>query len=159
MGGLIRVCSVHATATVIAAATQERASGGRTRRHIQEVKLMLPKIPDRANVTGNACAAAAIEVEASSGMAKVSSLSREELNLKLRRVDEEKEKEEEREKGRGLDKVKVERRGGGATKVGITRLASDNGELEDQIGDRSCCRKAENVDPIPIPEEKQSLCL
>jgi hypothetical protein len=37
---------------------------------------MLPKIPDRANVTGNACAAAAIEVEASSGMAKVSSLGR-----------------------------------------------------------------------------------
>lgn len=76
MGGLIRVCSVHATATVIAAATQERASGGRTRRHIQEVKLMLPKIPDRANVTGSACAAAAIEVEASSGMAKLSSLNR-----------------------------------------------------------------------------------
>lgn len=58
-----------------------------------------------------------------------------------------------------MDKVKVERRGGGATKVGITRLASDNGELEDQIGDRSCCRKAENVDPIPIPEERVSLSL
>jgi hypothetical protein len=37
---------------------------------------MLPKIPDRANVTGNACAAAAIEVEASSGMTKLSSLNR-----------------------------------------------------------------------------------
>jgi len=31
---------------------------------------MLPKIPDKANVTGNECAAAAIEVEASRGMAK-----------------------------------------------------------------------------------------
>jgi hypothetical protein len=44
-----------------------------TRRHIQEVKLMLPKIPDKANVTGNECAAAAIEVEASRGMAKLPS--------------------------------------------------------------------------------------
>jgi hypothetical protein len=32
---------------------------------------MLPKMPDRANVTGNACAAAAIEVEASSGIVVV----------------------------------------------------------------------------------------
>jgi hypothetical protein len=44
----------------------------RTSRHIQEVKLMLPKMPERANVTGNACAAAAIEVEASSGIVVVS---------------------------------------------------------------------------------------
>jgi hypothetical protein len=73
----------------------------------------------------------------------------------LKRVDREKEREEER----GLDKVKVERRGGGAAKVGITRAASDNRELEYQIRDRSYCRKAENVDPIPIPEEEQSLCL
>lgn len=117
---------------------------------------MLPNIPDRANVTGNACAAAAIEVEASSGMAELSSWSR-------RGVEDEEGRWRVRERGRkkerGLDRVKVERRGGGATKVGITRLASDNGELEDQIGDRSCCRKAENVDPIPIPEEERSLCL
>lgn len=32
---------------------------------------MLPKMPDRANVTGNACAAAAIEVEARSGIVVV----------------------------------------------------------------------------------------
>lgn len=72
----------------------------------------------------------------------------------MKRVDGKKGREEER----GLDRVKVERRGG-ATRVDITRAASNNRESEDQIGDRSYCRKAENVDPIPIPEEEQSLCL
>lgn len=52
----------------------------RTKRHIQEVKLMLPKIPDKANVTGNACAAAAIEVEANRGMARLSSSGRKDWN-------------------------------------------------------------------------------
>jgi hypothetical protein len=72
------------------AATQRRANEKRTRRHIQEVKLILPKIPDRANVTGNECAAAAIEVEANRGMARISSSGRRDWNGK--------KKEEERRK-------------------------------------------------------------
>lgn len=45
----------------------------RTRRHIQEVKLMLPKMPDTASVMGIDRAAAANVVVARSGMAKSSS--------------------------------------------------------------------------------------
>ena len=62
----------HATCDSDCSSKMQRKDAQRrlTSRHIQEVKLMLPKIPDKANVTGNECAAAAIEVEASRGMAK-----------------------------------------------------------------------------------------
>jgi hypothetical protein len=54
---------------------------------------MLPKMPDRANVTGNACAAAAIEVEASSGIVVVFEGVEEGKSRRRRRMR------------RGLDKV------------------------------------------------------
>lgn len=75
---------------------------GRTRRHIQEVKLMLPKMPDTASVMGIDRAAAANVVVARSGIAKnrlKGSKSGEEAQRKRgergggSKVEEEKEQE------------------------------------------------------------------
>lgn len=81
---------------------------------------MLPKMPDRASVTGNACAAAAIEVEASSGIVVVFQ------GVEECKIEKQNENENENEKRFRFGRSnQVEEEDGGATKVGITRAASD----------------------------------